>query len=195
MSHLNPVHLCVNSITENSIGNHLMNRTNTFCRQQIEQGIPRVECIKQAAQCLGRQPGSNVWVLNEDMQFDSEGVRISNVQSEYIWLGGRIGKRNLPNVAPPTDAAVVPALAEPLDALRHPAMPHRNFKYVLINSQELISRVAFRNFLFGGGGGGQQIYIQPTTAYLANISGGGGEIPEPLSSGMKQLHVHSRTCT
>ena len=84
------------------LSKYLMNLTNTFCRDQIQRGTPRVEYIKQAAQCLGRQPGSNVWVLNEDTQFDSEGMKISNVQSEYIWLGGKIGKRNLPNVAPPT---------------------------------------------------------------------------------------------
>ena len=100
------------------LSKYLMNLTNTFCRDQIQRGTPRVEYMKQAAQCLGRQPGSNVWVLNEDTQFDSEGMKISNVQSEYIWLGGKIGKRNLPNVAPPTDAALVPAEASPGVALR-----------------------------------------------------------------------------
>ena len=34
----------------------------------IMEGVPKVEYIKKAAECLGRQRGSNIWVLNEEIQ-------------------------------------------------------------------------------------------------------------------------------
>ena len=41
--------------------------TNGFCSKQLEIGVSKVLHVKQAAECLGQQPGSHVWVLNESV--------------------------------------------------------------------------------------------------------------------------------
>ena len=58
-----------------------------------------------------------MWVLNDQVHLDECGNRLSTDMSEYIWLGAKIGNRNLPNVAPPSDAAVIPLNNEPKVAL------------------------------------------------------------------------------
>lgn len=90
---------------------------STFCREQVQNNVPRVNYIKKAAVCLGRQPGSDVWVLNKLVHMDKTGNRIPAEQSEYIWLGKRIGNRNLPNVASPSDASFVPNNHPPITAI------------------------------------------------------------------------------
>ena len=72
--------------------------------------------VKQAAECLGLQPGSKVWVLNENFQLNSDGDIIPNKASKYIWLGPMVNTRSLANVAPATDAAIVPMMSKPLEA-------------------------------------------------------------------------------
>ena len=100
------------------LNKYIMNLTNTFCREQVEQGMDRVQYIKKAAVCLGRQPDSNVWVLNDKVHLDTSGKQIATDMSEYIWLGSMIGnRRNLSNVAPPSDAAVIPMKEQPKVAL------------------------------------------------------------------------------
>ena len=100
------------------LNKYIMNLTNTFCREQVEQGMDRVQYIKKAAVCLGRQPDSNVWVLNDKVHLDTSGKQIPTDMSEYIWLGSMIGnRRNLSNVAPPSDAAMIPMKEQPKVAL------------------------------------------------------------------------------
>lgn len=75
---------------------------------QVQRRLIRVQYMKKATICLGRQPDSDVWVLNDRVHLDSSGNRISTNVSEYIWLGSMIGnRRNLSNIAPPSDAAVI----------------------------------------------------------------------------------------
>ena len=99
------------------LSKYVMSFTSAFCRQQKEEGVPLNKYVKKAAVCLGRQPSSNVWVLNEETHIDETGNKISTSDSEYIWIGGMIGNRNLPNVAPASDAAIVPCKVVPHDAL------------------------------------------------------------------------------
>jgi hypothetical protein len=63
--------------------------------------------VKRAAECFGKQPESNVWILNENTHLNEDGEIIPAAESEYIWIGGMIGNRRLPNVAPAQDAAFV----------------------------------------------------------------------------------------
>ena len=42
------------------------------------------------------------------MQFNEDGIRIPVSESEYIWISGMIGNRQLSNVAPAFDAAIIP---------------------------------------------------------------------------------------
>ena len=51
------------------------------------------------------------------MQFDETGNRIPTSDSDYIWIGGMIGNRNLPNVAPAVNAAIIPFKVLPQRAL------------------------------------------------------------------------------
>ena len=99
------------------LSKYIMNLTNTFCREQLESGVPRVKYTKKAAACLGRQPGSDVWVLNKEVHMNKTGATISTEMSEYIWLGGMIGNRSLPNIAPPFDACYIPNKTSPQIAL------------------------------------------------------------------------------
>ena len=69
--------------------------------------------VKQAAECLGQQPGSRVWVLNE-LKEDGESIPVSH--SEYIWLGPMLSGHTFANVAPSSDAASVPMHSSPLNA-------------------------------------------------------------------------------
>lgn len=98
------------------LNKYIMNLTNEFCRKQLEAGVPKVLYVKQAAECLGQQPGSRVWVLNENIHLKEDGETIPASHSEYIWLGGMVSGRALANVAPSTDAACVPMHSPPLDA-------------------------------------------------------------------------------
>lgn len=93
-----------------------MKLTNQFSREQLERGVP-VSYIKKAAVCLGRQPDSEFWVLNEDVHMDNTGATIPTESSKYIWLGSMIGNRNLPNIAPPFEACYIPMKNSPQVAL------------------------------------------------------------------------------
>lgn len=99
------------------LNKYLMVLTNEFCRQQMELNVPKVHYIKRAAECLGQQPGSHIWVMNEEVHLDENGDRIPIHESEYIWLGPMITNRSLPNVAPASDAAFIPSLSSPKAAL------------------------------------------------------------------------------
>ena len=84
---------------------HVMNITTRFCREQHAK--PKSEYVKKAAECLGKQPKSSVWVMNEKIHIVEEAQLIPWHQQEYIWLGSMIGSRELTNVALSTDAAHV----------------------------------------------------------------------------------------
>ncbi len=45
------------------------------------------------------------------------GIKVAQEDSEFIWLGSMIGNRKLPNVAPASDAALIPEKTTPQDAL------------------------------------------------------------------------------
>ena len=66
------------------LNKYIMNLTNEFCRKRLELGVPKVQYVKQAAECLGQKPGSRVWVLNEHVQLDEEGECIPIIDSKYI---------------------------------------------------------------------------------------------------------------
>ena len=95
------------------LNKYLMNLTNAFCHNQVELGVPRVQYVKRATECLGQQPGSRIWVMNEEVHLDEDGQRIPVSDSEYIWLGAMITESCLPNVAPAADAAVIPLASPP----------------------------------------------------------------------------------
>ncbi len=99
------------------LSKYLMSLTNEFCRNQMNLGVPRVRYIKKAAECLGRQSGSRVWVMNKDVHLDENGKRINTIDSEYIWLGSLASSRSLTHVAPASDAALIPLLSSPQAAL------------------------------------------------------------------------------
>ena len=90
------------------LSKNLMYLTNSYCREQVRQQIPKVRYIKKAAICLGREPDSDIWVSNYEIQLTGSGVKIPPDDSEFIWLGSMTGNRKLPDVAPATDAAFVP---------------------------------------------------------------------------------------
>ncbi len=99
------------------LNKYLMNLTNEFCQTQMELGIPKVRYVKRAAECLGQQPGSRVWVMNEEVHLDENGDHIPISDSEYIWLGPMISNRSLANVAPASHAALIPLRCSPKTAL------------------------------------------------------------------------------
>ena len=98
------------------LSKYIMNLTNAFCRKQIELGVPKVKYVKQAAECLGKQPDSCVWVMNDKVHFNEEGKPIQLSDSKYIWLGSMLSNRTLSNVAPASDAALIPLRLKPEDA-------------------------------------------------------------------------------
>ena len=83
----------------------------------MELGVSKVRYVKQAAECLGQQPGSRIWVINEEVHLDENGDQIPIRDSQYIWLGSMISNRSLANVAPATDAALIPLVSSPKAAL------------------------------------------------------------------------------
>ena len=89
------------------LNKHIMNLTNEFCWKQLELGVPKVSYVKKAAERLGRQLGSQVWVLN-NIHLNADGEHIPINESEYIWLGA------MTNVAPALDAATIPLQFSPL---------------------------------------------------------------------------------
>jgi hypothetical protein len=95
------------------LNKYVMNLTNDFCRKQVENGVPRNYYIKKAAECLGRQPDSKIWVLNSEIQVNDYGDLITSDESPFIWIGGMVGNRNFATIAPPEDAATIPALNTP----------------------------------------------------------------------------------
>lgn len=97
------------------LNKYIMNLTNNFCQKQLELGVPKGSYVKQAAECLGQQPGSQVWVLNKDVQLNNNGEFIPNEASKFIWLGAIISTKSLANVAPASDAAKVPMKNKPLE--------------------------------------------------------------------------------
>ena len=105
-------------LSDMELNKYVMNLTTAFCRNQQEANVPRSSYIKIAAACLGRQPGSDIWVLNERVQFHSNGEKLSVNESPYVWLGALIGRRNLPGVPINSDAAIMPDKTEdPKEAL------------------------------------------------------------------------------
>ena len=92
------------------LNKYVMKLINDFGRKQIQNGVPRLQYVKKAAECLGRQPGSKIWVLNSEIQVDDNGDLITPDESPYIWIGGMIGNRNFGNVAPAEDAAIIPSM-------------------------------------------------------------------------------------
>jgi len=40
---------------------------------------------KRIVTCIGRQPGSNTWVFNPDIQIDMNGSLIEKDEQCYIW--------------------------------------------------------------------------------------------------------------
>ena len=98
------------------LNKYIMNLTNAFCRKQLDIGVQKVLYVKQAAECLGQQPGSRVWVLNESVHLNEEGESIPVSDSEFIWLGPMLNGRVLSNVAPSSDAASIPMRCLPLNA-------------------------------------------------------------------------------
>ncbi len=99
------------------LNKYLMNLTNKFSRNQMELGVPKVRYVKKAAECLGRQSGSRVWVLNKEVHLNENGEQIPAIDSEYIWLGAMAGRRSLPNIAQASDAALIPLSSSPKTAL------------------------------------------------------------------------------
>ena len=100
--------------------------TTAFCRAK-RSAVQKHKYVKKAAECFGRQPDSNVWVMAHDVQIDEDGEFILVDQQQYIWLGDTIGNRVLKNVANPGDAAVINRESEPeivfdegLNALKKP---------------------------------------------------------------------------
>ena len=89
---------------------------NEFCRKKAALNCPRQHYVKKAAKCLGRQPDSSAWVLNEHVHIDEDGNLIEPVDSDYIWLGS-LNNRSYANAAPATDAAHVPLCLPPAAAL------------------------------------------------------------------------------
>ena len=49
------------------------------------------EGVKKAAECLGRQPNSNTWVMNEKIHIDLDGNLIPLHNQEYNYLAGKLG--------------------------------------------------------------------------------------------------------
>lgn len=98
------------------LNKYLMNLTNEFSRKQMELGVPKVCYIKKAAECLGRQPGSRVWVMNKEVHLNENGDQIPTIDSDYIWLGTMASSQSLPNIAPASDAALIPLISAPTTA-------------------------------------------------------------------------------
>lgn len=86
--------------------------TTSFCRAKRGTAQKHM-CIKKAAECLGRQPDSQVWVMARDVQIDENGDFIPVDQQQYIWLGDIIGNRIVKNVANPGDAAIIDRERDP----------------------------------------------------------------------------------
>ena len=66
---------------------YVMKLTNDFFRAQNRQGVLQDQFSKTAACCLGQQPSSKIWVMNNHVQLDAAGEQISNEDSPYMWLG------------------------------------------------------------------------------------------------------------
>ncbi len=90
------------------LSKYVMGLTNAFCREQKQHGRQQSFYVKNAAVCLGQQPSSKVWVLSENAHFNEDGDRIEPIDSNYIWLGTMVGRRQFNNVAPATDTANIP---------------------------------------------------------------------------------------
>ena len=60
---------------------------------------------KKGSRCLGRQPDSNIWVLDEELQFNDDGDIITTTESPYYLAEGNDWEQN---VVPAGDASVVP---------------------------------------------------------------------------------------
>ena len=56
----------------------LFEMAEEFCQQPNHK-------YKKMVSCVGRQPGSSVWVLNEEVQIDDEGNLIPKDLQEYFW--------------------------------------------------------------------------------------------------------------
>ena len=103
-------------LTDTELNKHVMKMTTAFCREKSEQSTPKIEYIKKAAVCLGRQPGSKEWVLSTDAHINNEdGEFLPPERREYVWLGDMVGNRILKNIALPSDAASISTDADPND--------------------------------------------------------------------------------
>jgi hypothetical protein len=85
-------------LADSELNKYIMNMTTAFCRAK-RNTVEKHEYVKTAAECLGRQPDSKVWVMSRDTQIDEDGEFIPVDQQQYIWLGDIIGNRVLKNVA------------------------------------------------------------------------------------------------
>ena len=99
-------------LADSELNKHIMNMTTAFCRAK-QSTVQKYEYVKTAAECLGRQPDSKVWVMAHDTQIDEDGEFIPVDQQQYIWLGDIIGNRVIKNVANPGDAAIVNRESDP----------------------------------------------------------------------------------
>ena len=64
---------------------YVMKLTNDFFRAKKQEGYAR-PVYKTATCCLGQQPNSKVWVMNNHIHL-SAGERIDIDESPYTWLG------------------------------------------------------------------------------------------------------------
>jgi len=70
------------SITDKMLNSYLMTMIfNTFTEDK--QSLV-------AAACIGRQPGSKVWILNNTLQINHNGIVIDPNQQSYIWISDKI---------------------------------------------------------------------------------------------------------
>ena len=74
-------------LLDSEMNKYVMKLTNDFFRAQNRQGVLQDRFSKTAACCLGHQPSSKIWVMNNHVQLDAAGKQISNEDSPYMWLG------------------------------------------------------------------------------------------------------------
>ena len=59
--------------------------TSTF-----KEGGERQKNSLEAASCIGRQPKSTVWVLNNHIQINEDGILISQGDQSYVWITDKL---------------------------------------------------------------------------------------------------------
>lgn len=60
--------------------------------QHLERNFPfqDQDRVKNGLLCAGKQPGTNVWVLNKHLHINEDGIQIPESESKYAWqpIGG-----------------------------------------------------------------------------------------------------------